>query len=87
MTLGDFERVANELIRVKEENQELKKQLENYKKLGFKYLQDKNNELEKQQKEFMNYLKDIINWEPVVIEKILQKYKEIIGVSDEKKRI
>lgn len=28
MTLGDFERVANELIRVKEENQELKKQLE-----------------------------------------------------------
>lgn len=28
MTLGDFERVANELIRVKEENKELKKQLE-----------------------------------------------------------
>ena len=29
MTLGDFERVANELIRVKEENQELKKKYEN----------------------------------------------------------
>lgn len=35
MTLGDFERVANELIRVKEENQELKKQLKNkYEKVG-----------------------------------------------------
>ena len=28
-----------------QENQELKKQLENYKKLGFKHLQDKNNNL------------------------------------------
>lgn len=27
MTLGDFERVANELIRVKEENKELKRKI------------------------------------------------------------
>lgn len=40
------------------ENQSLKKQLEDYKKLGFKYLQDKNNNLETQQKEFINYLED-----------------------------
>lgn len=32
----------NDLLK---ENQELKKQLENYKKLGFKHLQDKNNNL------------------------------------------
>ena len=41
-----------------EENQELKKQLENYKKLGFKHLQDKNNNLETQQKEFIKWLED-----------------------------
>ena len=40
------------------ENQSLKKQLENYKKLGFKHLQDKNNNLKKQQKEFIKYLED-----------------------------
>ena len=41
-----------------EKLRQLKKQLENYKKLGFKYLQDKNNNLEKQQKEFINCLED-----------------------------
>lgn len=38
----------------------LKKQLENYKKLGFKYLQDKNNNLETQQKEFIEYMNKTI---------------------------
>ena len=42
----------------KKECEELKKQLENYKKLGFKYLQDKNNNLENQQKEFIEYLEN-----------------------------
>ena len=42
------------------EYKELKKQVENYKKLGFKYLQDKNNNLETQQKKFINYLEDEI---------------------------
>ena len=39
---------------------ELKKQLENYKKSGFKYLQDKNNNLETQQKEFIDYMNKTI---------------------------
>lgn len=89
------------------ENQELKKQLENYKKLGFKHLQDKNNNLETQQKDFIKYLElekdcfvrrcsnvyeDGLGHTRLVnedifdeINDVLQKYKEIIGVSDEKK--
>ena len=48
-----------------EENKELNKQLENYKKLGFKHLQDKNNNLENQQKEFIKYLEgEIYTIEP-----------------------
>ena len=43
-----------------EEHEKLKKQLENYKKLGFKHLQDKNNKLENWQKEFINYLENEI---------------------------
>lgn len=94
----------NQLL--KKENEQLKKQVDEYKKLGFKYLQDKNNKLEIQQKEFINYLEDEINEhknkEPFIVanicssydlndielkllKEILQKYKEIIGVSDEKK--
>ena len=41
-----------------EKLRQLKKQLEEYKKLGFKHLQDKNNNLETQQKEFIKYLED-----------------------------
>ena len=99
----------------------LKEQLEEYKKLGFKYLQDKSNNLETQQKEFINYLEDKIDicdgfLDTVksdlrntpyrvmlskktnitnrikeneiahkVYKEILQKYKEIAGVSDDKK--
>lgn len=96
-----------EMLGLKEENDKLKKQLKNYKKLGFKYLQDKNNNLEAQQKEFISYLEnekdrlarecsniyenslgktrlvseDIFN----EVDTILSKYKEIIGVLDEKK--
>ena len=40
-----FMELFNEMINWKEEVKELKKQLENYKKLGFKHLQDKNNNL------------------------------------------
>lgn len=39
---------------------ELKKQADEYKKLGFKHLQDKNNNLETQQKAFIKYLEDEI---------------------------
>lgn len=52
--------IQKENKQLKEENQELKKQLKNYKKLGFKHLQDKNNDLETQQKEFITYLEDEI---------------------------
>lgn len=86
--------LENNELRLK--NQELKKQLENYKKLGFKHLQDKNNNLENQQKEFINYLEDEIQKKRekattltsftrnvVPLKHCLQKYKSIIGVSDE----
>ena len=43
-----------------EEIRQLKKQVENYKKLGFKHLQDKNNNLENQQKEFIDYMNKTI---------------------------
>ena len=43
---------------LKKKYEQLKKQVDEYKKLGFKYLQDKNNKLENQQKEFINYLED-----------------------------
>ncbi len=93
----DIETIQGYLEMIERENQELKKQVENYKKLGFKHLVDKNNNLETQQKEFIKYLEDEINkWnynydsynyeyeveEPTAEElanKILQKYKEIIG--------
>lgn len=96
----------------KKKNQELKEQLKNYRKLGFEHLQDRNNNLEKQQQEFIKYLENkIYNIEPkgtsinynceydseedyinameeqselITLKSILQKYKEIIGVSDEK---
>lgn len=82
---GENARCLDLLIK---ENQELKKQLENYKKLGFKHLQDKNNNLENQQKEFINYLEDMLDDENdifsvVRVKDVLQKYKSVIGVSDE----
>lgn len=99
---GENARCIDLLIK---ENQKLKKQLENYKKLGFKHLQDKNNNLETQQKEFIKYLEDekdrlarecsniyedslghtrLVNEDKFnEVNDILQKYKSIIGVSDE----
>lgn len=75
MTLGDFERVANELIRVKEENQELKKQLEEINKMiekcGFVNIEQVMLNycgLLSQKKEFIKFLEDEI--------KELQKIKE-----------
>lgn len=64
-----LEFVKNNILNpIQEENQELKKQLKNYKKLGFKYLQDKNNNLEAQQKEFIEYLEDLIKQNETVVE-------------------
>ena len=95
----------NELLK---ENQELKEQLEEYKKklmiatkmeikqidettfLGIDYFQDKCINYETQQKEFIKYLEDMLDDENdifsvVRVKDVLQKYKEIIGVLDEKK--
>ena len=82
--------MANTIDELQHENQELKKQLEYYKKLGFKHLQDKNNNLETQQKEFINYINDYIKLlkdkpdlveegQKDILEEILSKYQEIIG--------
>lgn len=82
------------------ENKELKKQVENkYEKVGTltnELLYEENTKLINQQKEFINYLNsyiDLLNDKPDmleetqkdILEEILQKYKEIIGVKDEKK--
>lgn len=85
----DIETIQGYVEMIEEENQKLKKQLKNYKKLGFKHLQDKNNNLETQQKEFIKWLEDYLNlfdYRDIqeqagydMLEEILQKYKEIIG--------
>ena len=81
------------------ENQELKKQLDKYENepltnkisridsvVSNIYLQNKT-----QQKEFILYLRHLSNWYSAdgvkqgMVNEILQKYKEIIGVSDENK--
>ena len=81
--------LEEKMARLINQNHELKKQVENYKKLGFKYLLDKNNNLETQQKEFIKYLEDYLKLfdymcideqaDYDMIEEILQKYKSIIG--------
>ena len=66
---------------------ELKKQLEEYKRLGFEHLNDKCNKLENQQKEFIEWLTNEANINPYdisdyvyedIINTILSKYYEII---------
>lgn len=68
-----------------EEIRELKKQLEEYKRLGFKHLNDKCNILENQQKEFIEYLEKTIvdskagSGQQYYYQQVLEMYKEIIG--------
>ena len=73
--------------RVNWENLKLKKQLEEYKRLGFEHLNDKSNKLENQQKEFIEWLENEKNIYPYdisdytyedIINTILSKYEEII---------
>ena len=59
-TMFEKEQLNSLVNSCQEEIRQLKKQVENYKKLGFKYLMDKNNNLETQQKEFIKYMNDII---------------------------
>ena len=69
------------------ENQKLKKQVEEYKRIGFKHLNDKCNKLENQQKEFIEWLENEKNIYPYdisdytyedIINTILSKYEDII---------
>lgn len=85
--------------KLKEENQELKKQLENkYEKVGTltgELLYEENTKLINQQKAFIKYLESYLKLFDNMdiyeqgscdtIEEILNKYKEIIGVSDDNK--
>ena len=59
------------------ENQKLKKQLEEYKKLGFEHLNDKCNKLENQQKEFIEWLENEKNIYPCDISDYI--YEDIIN--------
>ena len=77
----------NAVTSLQVENQKLKKQLEEYKRLGFEYLNDKCNKLENQQKEFIEYINSYIKLlsddpdyiekrQKDILEEILSKYKE-----------
>ena len=66
------------------------KQIDETTFLGIDYFQDKCINYETQQKEFINYLEDMLDDENdifsvVRVKDVLRKYKETIGVSDEKK--
>ena len=72
------------------ENQKLKKQLEEYKRLCFVHLINKCNKLENQQKEFINYLTSYIELlsddpdyveegQKEILEEVLLKYKEMVS--------
>ena len=92
MLIPDY---IEEIERLKKENQELKKQVEERTKMyqnAYDYSQKIEGKaiiLETQQKEFINYLEDMLDYENdlfsvVRVKDVLQKYKEIIGVSDGK---
>lgn len=83
------------------ENKKIKKQLETYEIEGYKQEEELDKmsfdirKYKTQQKEFIKWLEDYLNlfdYRDIqeqagydMLEEILQKYKEIIGVSDEKK--
>lgn len=87
MTLGDFERVANELIRVKEENKELKKQLEVSNELvaqGTLTEMKLRNEFNRRRKEYQDTYKDV----RIEIKEYKTQQKEFIKyLEDESKEI
>ena len=88
----DFIELFNEMVNWRKETIELKKQVEERNIEYFKGVYDTNNKYDTQQKVFIKYLEGEIKIYSNTymgemlkeIEEILQKYKEIIGVSDEK---
>lgn len=107
--ISQFTQTHNESVDIQKENQELKKQLEEYKdKINWYENFEVNKTIDKlrlkhntQQKEFINYLEkrykdvtsvigsygsntDLLYGKKYMLEEILQEYKSITGVSDEK---
>lgn len=91
-----FEELDLTIAELRKENQELKKQLEERNIEYFKGAYDTHNKYYNQQQEFIKYLEDKIerkrlnatctteyNDYVIPLRIVLQKYKEIIGVSDE----
>lgn len=95
--------LEEKMARLINQNQELKKQIEEYKNSYFKLSEENDkysirlHKYKTQQKEFIKYLEDEIerkrlnatctteyNDYVIPLRVVLQKYKEIIGVSDEK---
>ena len=80
------------IINLTKENKELKKELEEYKRLGFKYLNDKCSKLEKENKilrenaEHNDKVVDKINWENLKLKKQLEEasngVKEVMSCDD-----
>lgn len=90
-----FEELDLTIAELRKENQELKKQLEDMTLCRDiasghrKEVQDRENILLSQQKEFIKWLEDKIKFSVkptsrVLLKSILANYKEIIGVLDEK---
>ena len=86
-----FKELFNEMENWKEEAKELKKQLTTYQILHRDCKVDnlknisKIEEMENQQKEFINFLEDNYKeTQDIWYIKVLQKYESIIGASDEK---
>lgn len=78
MTLKDFERAANECIRLKEENQELKSQQKEF----INYLEKKINISRNTEPFFVENIfssYDLTEMELNMLSEILRKYKEMVG--------
>ena len=89
MSDKQYNNYINTIEQLQQENQELKKQLEEYKLITIDYqeLEARNQELENQQKEFIDWLENEKNIYPYdisdytyedIINTILSKYYEII---------
>ena len=85
--INQFTQTHNRSVDIQKENKELKKQVDEYKKLGFKHLVDKNNNLETQQKEFINYLEDEIKDTERTIELLSDTRSSRIPILQYKKHI
>lgn len=82
----------NDVEDLAKENKELKKELEEYRRLGFKYLNDKCSKLEKENKilrenaEHNDKVVDRVNWENLKLKKQLEEassnVKEVMSCDD-----